>query len=449
MLFKSKPTNTKETYKRLICALLCAALAVSSFLLPENAKAASEGTTNAKVVLRKGANKQSKALQTLYAGEDVEILSTSGDWYKVRYGRFTGYVMKKYVKTSSSSSNSSSSKSGSVSSKIKALGSAPGIMRPGDDNSDVKKLQQALDILGYYDGKIDGDYGSGTTAAVKAYQKAKGLTADGYAGERTVKSIFGSCSSKSLTTQAAPGSSKSASSSSSKATSKYPTVDSIAKIGSAPATSRKGDSGTKVVKLQQALECLGYYDGAIDGNYGNGTYNAVKRFQQKRGMKADGIAGSSTIRLLFGANASNASSGSSSTTYKTEVLDWYEDNVSRVIPKGVRFTVKDVVTGKTFEMVRWSGGDHMDAEPRSDEDTATIKAIYGGSYSWRRRAILIKYNGHVYAASMNGMPHGTNTISNDFDGHLCIHFKNSKTHGSDVVDPDHQNAVEKASKYTW
>lgn len=449
MLFKSKPTNTKETYKRLICALLCAALAVSSFLLPENAKAASEGTTNAKVVLRKGANKQSKALQTLYAGEDVEILSTSGDWYKVRYGRFTGYVMKKYVKTSFSSSNSSSSKSGSVSSKIKALGSAPGIMRPGDDNSDVKKLQQALDILGYYDGKIDGDYGSGTTAAVKAYQKAKGLTADGYAGERTVKSIFGSCSSKSLTTQAAPGSSKSASSSSSKAASKYPTVDSIAKIGSAPATSRKGDSGTKVVKLQQALECLGYYDGAIDGNYGNGTYNAVKRFQQKRGMKADGIAGSSTIRVLFGENASNASSGSSSTTYKTEVLDWYEDNVSRVIPKGARFTVKDVVTGKTFEMVRWSGGDHMDAEPRSDEDTATIKAIYGGSYSWRRRAILIKYNGHVYAASMNGMPHGTNTISNDFDGHLCIHFKNSKTHGSDVVDPDHQNAVEKASKYTW
>ena len=454
MLFKSKPTNTKETYKRLICALLCAALAVSSFLLPENAKAASEGTTNAKVVLRKGANKQSKALQTLYAGEDVEILSTSGDWYKVRYGKFTGYVMKKYVKTSfsssnSSSSNSSSSKSGSVSSKIKALGSAPGIMRPGDDNSDVKKLQQALDILGYYDGKIDGDYGSGTTAAVKAYQKAKGLTADGYAGERTVKSIFGSCSSKSLTTQAAPGSSKSASSSSGKAASKYPTVDSIAKIGSAPATSRKGDSGTKVVKLQQALECLGYYDGAIDGNYGNGTYNAVKRFQQKRGMKADGIAGSSTIRVLFGENASNASSGSSSTTYKTEVLDWYEDNVSRVIPKGARFTVKDVVTGKTFEMVRWSGGDHMDAEPRSDEDTATIKAIYGGSYSWRRRAILIKYNGHVYAASMNGMPHGTNTISNDFDGHLCIHFKNSKTHGSDVVDPDHQNAVEKASKYTW
>jgi len=456
MLFKRKSCSMNKTYMRLICGLLCALLTISSLMIPESANAASEGVTNAKVVLRKEANTESKALQTLYAGEDIEILSTSGDWYKVRYGKYTGYVMKKYVKTSSSSSSSSSkssSSSSSVSSKIKALGSAPGIMRVGDENSDVKKLQQALEILGYYNGKIDGIYGNGTTAAVKAYQKAKGLSADGYAGERTVKSIFGSCNSKSLTTQAAPGSSKSSSSSgntsSTTVKSKYPTVNSIAEIGPAPATSRKGDSGTKVVKLQQALECLGYYDGAIDGDYGTGTYNAVKKFQSKRGMKADGIAGSSTIRVLFGEDASNASSGSSTTTYKTEVLDWYADNVSKVIPKGARFTVKDVATGRTFEMVRWSGGDHLDAEPRSDADAATIKAIYGGSYSWRRRAILIKYNGHVYAASMNGMPHGTTTITNDFDGHLCIHFKNSKTHGTDVVDPDHQNAVEKASKATW
>lgn len=458
-MFFTSSNFTKDTAKRLLCALLCAVISVSALWMPDTARAASEGKTNAKVVLRKEANKDSKALQTLPVGEDVEILSSTGDWYKVRYGKFTGYVMKKYVKTSgsvssSSSSSSTKSSSSSVSSKIKALGTAPGIMRPGDENSDVKKLQQALQILGYYDGKIDSDYGSGTQAAVKAYQKDKGLTADGYAGERTIKSIFGSCNSKSMTTQAKPGSSSSTTTTKTEtkeqSKSKYPTVSSVKEIGSAPATSRKGDSGTKVVKLQQALECLGYYDGAIDGDYGDGTYKAVKKFQQKRGMKADGVAGESTIRVLFGKEAANASSSSSSsTTYKTEVLDWYEDNVSKVIPKGARFTVKDIGTGKTFEMVRWSGGDHMDAEPRTDEDAATIKAIYGGSYSWRRRPILIKYNGHVYAASMNGMPHGTTTIDNDFDGHLCIHFKNSRTHETDVVDPDHQNAVEKASKYTW
>ena len=459
MLTLSKNHFTKEAAKRLTCAFLCLLISAGSVFFPASGRAASEGVTNAKVVLRKEADKESKALQTLYAGEELEILKTSGDWYKVRYGKYTGYVMKKYVKNGSSSisSDSSSSKtsaSSSVSSKIKALGSAPGIMRVGDKNSDVKKLQQALSILGYYDGKIDGDYGTGTTAAVKDYQKAKGLTADGYAGERTVKSIFGSCNSKSLTTQKSPGTSKNTSSittsaASSTTKSKYPTVDSIAKIGSAPAASRKGDSGTKVVKLQQALECLGYYEGVIDGDYGNATYNAVKKFQSKRGMKADGIAGASTIRVLFGKENADSSTSVSSTSLKTEVLDWYKDNVSKVIPKGARFTVKDVATGKTFEMVRWSGGDHMDAEPRREKDSNIIKDIYGGSYSWRRRAILIKYNGHVYAASMNGMPHGTTTVDNEFDGHLCIHFKNSKTHESDVVDPDHQNAVNKAAKYTW
>ena len=438
--------------RRLLCMLLCLTLLISTLMLPAASVAASAGVTNAKVVLRKSADKESSALQSIPEDEEVSIISTSGSWYKVRYGKFTGYVMKKYVDKASSSS--------AAAKKIDALGSAPGIMRVGDENRDVLKLQKALDILGYYDGKLDGKYGAGTKEAVKEYQKDEGLTADGYAGERTVKSIFGSCSSRSLTTQPDPGkeSSGSSSASSSKTASKYKTVSSISAIGSPPGKTEVGDSGKDVVKLQQALEYLGYYDGAIDGDFGKGTEAAVKRFQAKRGMNDDGIAGASTIRVLFGSTASSSSSGSSSsgsssssstTKYKTEVLDWYADNVSRVIPKNARFTVKDVGTGRTFEMRRWSGGDHMDAEPVSDEDTATLKSIYGGSWSWRRRPILIKYNGHVYAASMNGMPHGTSTLSNDFDGHLCIHFKNSKTHGSDKVDPDHQNAIQKASKYTW
>lgn len=414
-----------------------------------------EGITTAKVVLRKEASKNSKALQTLPKGEDVTILSQNDDWYKVNYGKFTGYVMKKYVRVSgsvaSTSSSSSSSTSSSAKQKIKALGAAPGIMRVGDENSDVKKLQQALQILGYYSGKIDGVYGKGTTAAVEAYQKAHKLTADGSAGELTIKSIFGSVSSKSLTTQPSPGSSSSgSSSSSSSSSSKYKTVSSISEIGSVPGKTQKGDTGSDVVKIQQALECLGYYSGSIDGVYGESTVAAVKKFQSKRGMKSDGIAGAGTIRVLFGSTASkSASSSSGSSTTKTEVLDWYADNVSRLIPKNAHFTIKDVKTGKTFNAVRWSGGDHMDTEPASSADTAVIKSIYGGSFSWKRRPILIKYNGHVYAASMNGMPHGTTTISNGFDGHFCIHFKNSKTHGTDKVDAEHQNCVSQAGKATW
>jgi hypothetical protein len=233
-------------------------------------------------------------------------------------------------------------------------------------------------------------------------------------------------------------------------------VDSIAEIGSAPSPTREGSSGTNVVKLQQALEFLGYYDGAIDGSYGKGTTAAVKRFQTKRGMKADGIAGAATIRVIFGKSASGSSSSSSSssssgsTKYKTRTLDWFKDDVTDVIPRNARFTIKDVATGRTFEAVRWSGYNHIDAEPRTAKDTKAMKAIYGGSWSWRRRAILILYNGKVYAASMNGMPHGTSTISkNNFAGHFCIHFTGSKTHESNKVDGDHQNAIKTALRYTW
>ena len=431
--------------RRALCAVLALAVALSCMMLPQAAMAADTGVTNAKVVLRKEADKESSALQTVPEGEEVDILGKSGDWYKVRYGNYTGYMMKKYVTQSPSAAAAAAA-------SIKALGTAPGIMRIGDENSDVKKLQQALNILGYYDGKIDGIYGDGTTKAVTQYQKDEGLEADGYAGTSTVTSIFGSCNKTSMTTQPEPGSGASSSfgSSSSSSSSKYPTVSSISEIGSAPGTSREGDSGSNVVKLQQALECLGYYDGAIDGVYGEGTVAAVKQFQKKRNMKDDGIAGTSTIRVLFGSVGESGSSSGSSKTYETEVLDWFEDEVTKVIPKNARFTIKDVKTGKTFEVVRWSGYNHIDAEPRTAEDTATMKSIYGGEWSWNRRAILILYNGHVYAASMNGMPHGTTTISsNDFDGHFCIHFKNSKTHESDKVDPDHQAAVTTASKATW
>ena len=94
----------------------------------------------------------------------------------------------------------------------------------------------------------------------------------------------------------------------------------------------------------------------------------------------------------------------------------------------------DCKTGKKFTAKRWSGANHLDAEPLTADDTKVMKAIYGGSWSWTRRAILVKYNGHVYAASMNGMPHEDNTITgNNFDGHFCIHFTGSKTHGTKKV----------------
>ena len=64
-------------------------------------------------------------------------------------------------------------------------------------------------------------------------------------------------------------------------------------------TLRKGDEGPDVVTLQQALAELGYLTGAADGNFGTGTQTAVKKFQQDRGLDADGIAGKMTQEALF------------------------------------------------------------------------------------------------------------------------------------------------------
>ena len=55
-------------------------------------------------------------------------------------------------------------------------------LRKGSKGSDVKRLQNALKSMGYYNIAVDGIYGKGTVAAVKAFQYAKGLTVDGVAG---------------------------------------------------------------------------------------------------------------------------------------------------------------------------------------------------------------------------------------------------------------------------
>lgn len=64
-----------------------------------------------------------------------------------------------------------------------------------------------------------------------------------------------------------------------------------------------GASGAMVTDLQQKLAALGYYTGAIDGQYGSGTQAAVKLFQQQHQLDADGIAGAKTLALLNSGNA--------------------------------------------------------------------------------------------------------------------------------------------------
>ncbi len=61
---------------------------------------------------------------------------------------------------------------------------------------------------------------------------------------------------------------------------------------------RQGASGGEVKELQRRLKEWGYYNGAVDGIYGSGTVEAVKKFQKKNGLTVDGIAGKATFAAL-------------------------------------------------------------------------------------------------------------------------------------------------------
>ena len=65
-------------------------------------------------------------------------------------------------------------------------------LKKGSRGADVKKMQTALKNNGYYTLAIDGIFGKGTLAAVKAYQKANGLKVDGIAGPQTLGKLYSS-----------------------------------------------------------------------------------------------------------------------------------------------------------------------------------------------------------------------------------------------------------------
>lgn len=74
---------------------------------------------------------------------------------------------------------------------------------------------------------------------------------------------------------------------------------------------KQGSTGTQVKTLQTKLKNWGYYTGNVDGIYGARTTEAVKYFQRKNGLTADGIVGAKTAAAL----GMTISSGSSNSGY--------------------------------------------------------------------------------------------------------------------------------------
>ena len=402
-------------WKTMICVtlLLC--------LIPLFHALAGTGTVTASSLnMRKTASKDGKVIRVLKQGYHVNILSSTGSWYKISYDGRTGYVAKSYIRKGSSSSSSSQKSS------------SDGTCSLGDKGSAVREVQRRLIRLGYLSGSADGDFGNGTKKAVLAFQKRNGLRQTGSVNSTTLKTLKSSSAKKA-------SSSSSGSSSSGKSS-------------SSDGTCSVGDSGSAVREVQRRLIRLGYLSGRADGDYGKGTKKAVLAFQKRNGLRQTGSVNSTTLKKLKSSSAKRAgssdASGGSGESGKSEALYWFKNGSSR-IPKRTVFKVKDIKTGKVFTCRRWSGANHCDTEPYTAKDTKIMKSIVG-HWTWRRRSVLVKVGSHVYAGSMNAMPHGTGTISNNnFDGHFCIHFLGSKTHGSNKVDSAHQNCVKAALKHSW
>ncbi len=130
----------------------------------------------------------------------------------------------------------------------------------GSKGQAVKDLQEALIELDFKPGAVDGVFGVYTESALKAFQGWASVMVDGIVGEATWEKLDN-------------------------ANKDDPTV-------------KKGSREVAVRGVQRRLIQLGFDPGDIDGDFGDKTEAAVKKFQQQYDLAADGIVGPATWAVL-------------------------------------------------------------------------------------------------------------------------------------------------------
>ena len=193
-------------------------------------------------------------------------------WYKISYI----YVSVKDLAELTSE--------GEVSSGTLSDGTWGGtVLRTGSTGSAVEQLQFWLNTLAQYTSSIpsvtvDGVFGSGTAAAVRAFQRKYGLTVDGVVGRTTWTEVydqFRSIQSDNGTPNAYPGTAL-----------------------------RQGSSGQNVRLVQFWLKIARTVYSrlnniTVDGIFGSSTAAAVRRFQTYFGLTSDGVVGRTTWNKLY------------------------------------------------------------------------------------------------------------------------------------------------------
>lgn len=181
----------------------------------------------------------------------------------------------------------------------RAKNTCNGALAKGQYSTNVKYLQQFLNWAGFNCGTPDGSFGTNTENALKAFQKATGLEADGKAGSKTLAvartykrgqtTNSGVAATQPTVTPVpapAPAPKATAPVKVKKAyTGKFPTKT---------VNKRKG-SKTNIKRWQAFLKWYGY-PMTTGGKFGSATIKYTKAFQKANGLKADGSAGPKTIK---------------------------------------------------------------------------------------------------------------------------------------------------------
>ena len=171
-------------------------------------------------------------------------------------------------------------------------------LRFGSTGSDVKQLQTQLTELGYYKGKISGNYLESTQKAVQQLQKKNGLEVTGIADadlQELIQAgkILNSSDVASDTDTPAPN------------LANY-LVDDNENSVSVPDVPveytkklKSGSKGKLVKEMQTRLAELGYYEGPISGNFQKYTVRAVKAIQTQNGLESTGVVDETTWNVIF------------------------------------------------------------------------------------------------------------------------------------------------------
>ncbi len=170
-------------------------------------------------------------------------------------------------------------------------------LRRGSTGTNVRIIQRQLSRIAKdypFFGKptVNGTFDETTENVVKKFQKQFSLTADGVVGKSTwFKISYIYVSVKDLA----------------ELTSEGETADGTQSAGGWPGTTlRRGSTGSNVEQVQFWLSDLAQFDSSlpgvtVDGSYGAATERAVKAFQQKQSLTADGVVGRTTWNALYAA----------------------------------------------------------------------------------------------------------------------------------------------------